>query len=124
LADLALDTLPYNAHSTGIDMLWAGVPFVTCRGETFAGRVGASLLRAVRLDALVTDTLDGYFELALALARDPQRLQAARQQLACDRAKLPLFDMLAFARALEDMFERMHDQALQGTRTALPAEAC
>lgn len=121
LADLALDTLPYNAHSTGIDALWAGVPFVTCLGETFAGRVGASLLRAVRLEELITNSLDDYFDLALALARDPQRLDALRRHLADGRQGFPLFDMRRMAGDLEDMFHRMHDMALSGRREPILA---
>src|SRR6202043_4116500 len=71
LADLFLDTLPCNAHTTASDALWTGLPVLTCLGETFADRVAASLLKAIGLDALITRTLAEYEALALRLARDP-----------------------------------------------------
>jgi len=70
LADLFLDTLPYNAHASACDALWAGVPVLTCKGSTFAGRVGASALKAAGLDELVTDTLADYRHLGMRLAAD------------------------------------------------------
>ena len=79
-ADLFLDTLPYNAHTTASDALWAGVPVLTCTGQSFAGRVGASLLHAAGLPELVTDDLAAYEALALALANDPAQLQIAAAQ--------------------------------------------
>jgi len=107
LADLFLDTLPYNAHTTASDALWAGLPVLTCAGDSFAGRVAGSLLHAVGLPELVTDTLQDYETLALALARDPARLAALRQRLAANRATAPLFDSAAYARAIEAAFIRM-----------------
>ena len=74
LADLFLDTLPHNAHTTTSDALWAGLPVLTCRGTTFAGRVAASLLQAIGLPDLVTRSLDDYEALALRLAREPALL--------------------------------------------------
>src|SRR5204862_4440769 len=74
LADLFLDTLPYNAHATAADALWAGLPVLTQLGEVFAGRVGASLLTAAGLPELITRTPEEYEATALALARDPGRL--------------------------------------------------
>src|SRR5262249_23550831 len=71
LADLFLDTLPYNAHTTASDALWMGLPIVTCKGNTFAGRVAASVLDAAGLPELVTESLEGYEALALRFARDP-----------------------------------------------------
>jgi predicted O-linked N-acetylglucosamine transferase (SPINDLY family) len=106
LADLFLDTLPYNAHGTGSDALWAGLPLVTCTGSTFAGRVGASLLRAVGLDELVTDSLPAYEALALALARDPVRLQALRDRLSGQARSRTLFDSARFTRQLEDGYRQ------------------
>ena len=79
-ADLFLDTLPYNAHTTACDALWAGVPVVTCLGTTFVGRVAASLLKAVGLDELITQSLEDYEALALKLAHDPAYLAALREQ--------------------------------------------
>src|SRR3954454_21102221 len=64
LADLFLDTLPYNAHTTASDALWAGLPVLTCTGDTFAGRVAGSLLRAAGLGELITTSLEEYEALA------------------------------------------------------------
>src|SRR4029077_19044540 len=85
LADLFLDTLPVNAHTTASDALWMGVPVLTCLGATFAGRVAASLLSAVGLEELITQSLDEYESLALSLARDPVRLAEIRAKLARNR---------------------------------------
>ena len=92
LADLCFDTLPYNAHTTGSDALWAGVPLVTCRGQSFAGRVAASLLDAVGLPELVTDSSDAYEALIVGLANDPARLKSLRRKLADNRPSARLFD--------------------------------
>ena len=81
-ADLFLDTLPYGAHTTASDALWTGLPVLTCRGSTFAGRVGASLLHAAGLPELITDSLAEYEALALKLARDRDTLRALKQTLA------------------------------------------
>ncbi|MFG1399387.1 O-linked N-acetylglucosamine transferase, SPINDLY family protein [Roseixanthobacter pseudopolyaromaticivorans] len=107
-ADLVLDTLPYNAHTTASDALWAGVPLVTCAGESFASRVAGSLLHAVGLPELVTHTLAEYEALALALARDPQRLADLRARLAANRANADLFDATRYARGLEAAYARIH----------------
>ncbi|CAO3450238.1 TPR domain protein, putative component of TonB system [Azospirillum argentinense] len=104
LAGLFLDTLPYNAHTTASDALWTGLPVVTCRGRTFAGRVAASLLETVGLPELVTDSLESYEALALDLARDPQRLAGLKARLAAARTASPLFDGDRFARDLEDAY--------------------
>jgi protein O-GlcNAc transferase len=107
LADLFLDTLPYNAHATAADALWAGLPVLTCRGEAFAGRVAASLLHAVGLPELVAETLHDYEGLALALARDPAQLRGLKGKLAQNLPKTPLFDADRFRRAIEDAYLRM-----------------
>ncbi len=104
LADLFLDTLPYNAHTTASDALWTGLPVVACRGATFAGRVAASLLDTVGLPELVTDSPAAYEALALDLARDPGRLVALKARLAAARTASPLFDGDRFARDLEDAY--------------------
>ena len=101
LADLFLDTLPYNVHTTASDALWAGLPLVTCRGETFAGRVAASLLHAIGLPELVAGSLDEYEALALQLATDASRLQSIRRKLAQNRLGYPLFDTDRFRRHIE-----------------------
>jgi len=105
LADLFLDTLPCNAHVTASDALWAGLPVLTCLGNTFSGRVGASLLRALGLPELVTESLPQYEQLAMCLTRDPQRLGALRATLARNRSSAPLFDTARFTRDLEGAFE-------------------
>jgi predicted O-linked N-acetylglucosamine transferase (SPINDLY family) len=116
LADLVLDTLPYNAHTTASDALWAGVPMVTCAGDTFASRVAGSLLHAVGLPELVTGCLDDYAELAADLAADPTRLLALRSRLERHREAAPLFDVPAYTLALEDLFETMWQRHGAGLR--------
>ncbi len=107
LADLFLDTLPCNAHTTASDALWSGVPIVTCAGRSFPARVAASLLHAVGLQELVTDSLAQYEALALRLARDRERLAALRQHLAQGRERLPLFDTPRFCGHLEEAYRQM-----------------
>lgn len=106
-ADLFLDTLPYGAHATAADALLAGLPVLTQLGETFPGRVGASLLTAAGLPELITRTPQEYEATALALARDPFRLKALREKLATNRTSAPLFDMARFTRGLEAAYETM-----------------
>ena len=101
LADLFLDTLPYNAHTTTSDALWAGLPVVTQRGRSFAGRVAASLLSAIGLPELITDSAEAYDALALELARAPARLNQLRTRLAANRLATPLFDTARYTRQLE-----------------------
>jgi predicted O-linked N-acetylglucosamine transferase (SPINDLY family) len=113
-ADLFLDTLPYNAHTTASDALWAGLPLLTCRGSTFAGRVAASLLKAIDLPELVTTSLADYEALAVALARDPARLSGLRQRLAANRLTTPLFDTAAITRQLEAAFTTMVERHRAG----------
>ena len=107
LADLCLDTLPYGGHTTASDALWSGVPLVTCRGATFPGRVGASLLTALGLPELITESLDDYAALALALARDPGRLGALRRRLAGARESSALFDCARYTADLERAYLAM-----------------
>ncbi|MFL9823270.1 tetratricopeptide repeat protein [Rhodoplanes sp. SY1] len=118
LADLFVDTLPYNAHTTASDALWGGLPVVTCEGETFAGRVCASLLRAVGLPELVTGSLADYEATALALAHDPARLAALRARLAENRTTAPLFDTARFARDVETAFAVMWRRWKAGEKPA------
>jgi predicted O-linked N-acetylglucosamine transferase (SPINDLY family) len=108
LADLFLDTLPYNAHTTASDALWAGLPVLTCAGDTFAGRVGGSLLQAVGLGELVTASLEDYEALALRLAGDAGVLTRLRARLAQNRQTFPLFDTERATRNLEAAYWRMH----------------
>ncbi|MGH8802440.1 MAG: tetratricopeptide repeat protein, partial [Casimicrobiaceae bacterium] len=107
-ADLALDTLPYGSHTTGVDALWAGVPLLTCRGTTFAGRVGASLVTAAGLPELVTEDLDRYGARLLELARDPDTLRSMSEALVRGRTSLPLWDTRGFAADFERLLEHAH----------------
>ena len=111
LADLCLDTLPYNAHTTASDALWAGLPVVTCLGETFAGRVAASLLKAIGLDALITHSLAEYEALALRLARDPAHLAALKDRLIRNRDACLLFDTQSATRHIETAYLTMAEIA-------------
>jgi predicted O-linked N-acetylglucosamine transferase (SPINDLY family) len=114
LGDLFLDTLPYNAHATAIDALWAGLPVLTRSGETFAGRVATSLLHAIDLPELVTSSTHDYVELAVALATNPARLRSIRRRLAENRRNAPLFDTAAITRDLEALYRRMHGRSIAG----------
>ena len=114
LADLFLDTLPCNAHTTASDALWAGLPVLTCLGPTFAGRVAASLLTAVGLPELVAPDLAAYEALALQLATDPARLAALRQKLLAQRDSAPLFDTPRFTAHLEKAYLQMVERYHQG----------
>jgi predicted O-linked N-acetylglucosamine transferase (SPINDLY family) len=118
LADLVLDTLPYNAHTTASDALWASVPLVTCPGETFPSRVAGSILRAIGLDELIAADLDGYFDLALELASEPKRLANIKAKLAANRLTTPLFDIEAYTRDLEGLFEIMWRRYRDGDQPA------
>jgi predicted O-linked N-acetylglucosamine transferase (SPINDLY family) len=122
LADLFLDTVPYNGHSTVCDALWAGLPVLTCRGRSFAGRVGASLLRAANLAELIADNLDGYARLALAMAREPARLDGMRQRLSAQRSAGTLFNTAEYCRHFEAALTAMMDRHPRGL-TAAPSKS-
>lgn len=108
LADLFVNTLPYNAHTTAADALGAGLPVLTCEGETFAGRVAASLLRAAELDEMVTQTLAEYEAKALELAHNPEKIKALKDKLG--KATAPLFDVVRFTRDLEAAYAIMSER--------------
>ena len=110
LADLFLDTLPYNAHATAADALLAGLPVLTCKGSTFAGRVAASLLHAAGLPELVTESPDAYETLALKLAGEPAMLAKLKAKLAANRDTHPLFDTARFTRHLEAAYLQMWER--------------
>jgi protein O-GlcNAc transferase len=118
LADLFLDTRPYNAHTTASDALWMGLPLVTCPGHTFASRVAASLLHAIGMPELVTSSLGEYEELACALARDFARLADIKSKLARNRETSPLFDVAQFTRHLESAYTTMWDRQQRGESPA------
>jgi predicted O-linked N-acetylglucosamine transferase (SPINDLY family) len=113
-ADLFLDTLPYNAHTTASDALWAGLPILTCPGETFAGRVAASLLDNVHLPELIAPTPDAYERMAIELAGQPDVHAAVVRKVRDGRLTTPLFDTQAFTRDLEAAFAEMHRRHVAG----------
>ena len=110
-ADLFLDTFPYNAHTTASDALWAGLPVLTLIGQSFAGRVAASLLNAIGLPELITSTQEEYEALAIELATNPQKLLVIKQQLANTRLSAPLFDTPLFTKNLEDAYIKMVEES-------------
>jgi protein O-GlcNAc transferase len=107
-ADLFLDTLPYNAHTTASDALWTGLPLLTRIGQTFAARVAAGLLTAVGLPELITSTPQAYEELAVELATNPDKLATIKQKLANNRLTMPLFDTELFSKHIEAAYTAMY----------------
>lgn len=114
LADLFLDTLPFNAGATASDALWAGVPVLTCSGEAFAARMAGSLLHAVGLPELITDNLEQYEALAFKLATTPAMLAEIRAKLAENRATYPLFNTARFCRHIEAAYITMWERYQRG----------
>jgi predicted O-linked N-acetylglucosamine transferase (SPINDLY family) len=126
LAGLFLDTLPYNAHTTASDALWAGLPLLTQSGDTFAGKVAASLLKAAGLAEMITTSPAAYEALAIALALDPGRLAGIRDTLERNRLVAPLFDTMLYTRHLEAAYEAMihrHRAGLKPEDITIPAGA-
>ena len=113
-ADLYLDTLPYNGHTTASDALWTGLPVLTQIGNTFAGRVAASLLNAIGLTETITSTQQEYASVAIELATHPERLAAIKQKLWHNRLKKPLFDTHLFARHIEAAYIVMYERYQAG----------
>ncbi len=114
LADLFIDTSPYNAHTTASDALWAGLPVLTCIGTTFAGRVAASLLNAVGLPELIAQSPEEYEALAVEMATQPARLAALKAKLAINRTTHPLFDTDRYCRHLETAYLDIWERAQRG----------
>ena len=114
LADLGVDTLPCNAHVTASDALWAGLPLLTCAGDTFASRVAASLLQALNLPELVAESPAEYEGRAIALARSPALLQSIREKLARERSRGSLFDTEQYRRHIEAAYQTMWEMHLRG----------
>lgn len=107
LAGLMLDTLPYNAHTTASDALWAGVPLLTLPGQSFPARVAGSILTALEMPELIVTEAAQYEELAVALATRPDALRAIREKLLAKRVSAPLFDTARFTRNLESAYREM-----------------
>ena len=118
LADIHLDTFPYNAHTTASDALWAGLPVLTLMGQSFASRVAASLLNAIGLPELITHRQEEYESLAIGLANNPERLKALKEKLAHQRLTTPLFDTPQFTKDLEQAYLQM----VQRYQADLPPE--
>jgi predicted O-linked N-acetylglucosamine transferase (SPINDLY family) len=117
-ADLFLDTLPYNAHTTASDALWAGLPVLTCTGTSFAGRVASSLLSTLDLPELIATSVAEYESLAYGLASSPEKLQQIKAKLAKNRLNSPLFNADLMARELESAYLAMYKRFQE----ALPPE--
>jgi predicted O-linked N-acetylglucosamine transferase (SPINDLY family) len=109
-ADLFLDTLPYNAGATASDALWAGLPVLTCMGDSFASRYAASLLFAIGLPELVTETQAEYEALAIELATSPTKLTLIKDKLESNRFTTPLFDTALFTKHIEVAYTKMYER--------------
>ena len=118
LADLFLDTFTYNAHTTASDALWAGLPILTCLGESFASRVAASLLSAIQLPELISITSQEYENKAVDLAKNPEKLKALKDKLNNNIHTTPLFDMPRFTKYLETAYTTIYER----TQTNLPPD--
>jgi predicted O-linked N-acetylglucosamine transferase (SPINDLY family) len=110
LADLFLDTLPYNAGTTASDALWAELPVLTCMGESFASRVAASVLNAIELPELVTNTQEQYEAKAIELATNPAKLRAIKDKLERNRLTTALFDTPRFTKHIEAAYTQMYER--------------
>ena len=110
MADLFLDTYPYNAHTTALDSLKAGVPVLTLKGKSFASRVAASLLNAIGLPELITSTQEEYEVLAIELATHPHKLADIKLKLAKNRLTTPLFDTPLFTKNLEGAYSKIYER--------------
>lgn len=113
-ADLFLDTLPVNAHTTASDALWVGLPLITMSGATFISRVAGSLLHACGLDDLIASSADEYYEKAKALADNPKRLSEIRRFLDANRLNLPLFDAKKYTDGLEKRYVQIWENFVSG----------
>jgi predicted O-linked N-acetylglucosamine transferase (SPINDLY family) len=122
-ADLFLDTLPYNAHTTASDALWAGLPVLTLIGETFAGRVAASLLKAIGVPELIVNSGEDYVNSAVELATNTSEISEIRAKIERSRMTGPLFNTPLFTYHLESAFKTMYDRYQAGlapARIAVP----
>jgi predicted O-linked N-acetylglucosamine transferase (SPINDLY family) len=113
LADLFIDTMPYNAHTTASDALWVGLPFLTLCGETFASRVGASMLNAIELNELITLTEKGFENLAIDLAKNPKKLQQIKNKLNNNKISKPLFNTKLFTKNIEKAYSIIYEKYLK-----------
>jgi predicted O-linked N-acetylglucosamine transferase (SPINDLY family) len=114
LADLFIDTLPYNAHTTASDALWAGLPVLTCMGKSFAARVAGSLLFTMGLPELITHTQADFESKAIAYAKDPVALQKIKLKLVANLPTSPLFNAQLFTQHIEQAYQAMHARHQSG----------
>jgi predicted O-linked N-acetylglucosamine transferase (SPINDLY family) len=114
LADLFLDAFAVNAHATCVDALWAGVPVITCKGNTFATRVASSLLTAIGLPELITTTPEEYTRCIIELVQHPEKYHAIKQKLAVNRTTKPLFNTARFVQHLEKGYQLIWQRYQQG----------
>ena len=119
LADLGLDTFPYNGHTTTSDMLWAGLPLLTLKGDAFQARVSESLLKAAGIEGLVAEDADNFCRMAIDLASSPERIAALKARIEDNRFRAPLFDSARFTAHLEEAYRLMADRARKGLKPAL-----
>ena len=115
-ADLFLDTLPYNAHTTASDSLRMGVPVLTLIGNSFSSRVAASILNALNMPELITNTREQYESLATDLAQDDEKLESIKSKLVKNLPNSALFNSQTFANNLELAFEKMHQRSKSGLK--------
>jgi len=115
LADLFLDTVPCNAHTTASDALWMGLPVLTMQGNTFAGRVASSLINTIGLPELITQSLTEYENLAIEIAKDEETLTALKKKLEYNRIKSPLFDTKRYTKNLESAYLMIYEKYSNGT---------
>ena len=121
VADLFLDTFPFNAGTTANDALWMGLPVLTMSGKSFASRMAGALLTAAGLPELITTDLQAYEDAAVSLATTPAQRKALHQKLAKARDERPLFDSLRFTRALEEEYRKLVDELPVAPDTAVEA---
>lgn len=114
VADLFLDTSPYNAGATASDALWAGLPVLTFMGSSFSARIGASILRAINLPQLIAKSQADYEDLAISLAKNPEKLMEIKRQLARNRSLEPLFNTQLFTKNLELAYEKIYTRSQGG----------
>lgn len=114
IADLFLDTSPFNAGATASDALWVGLPMLTCSGEPFTARMAGSLLNAIGLPELITTTLEAYEHMAIDLATHPEKLALIKRKLAANRLTTPLFDTRRFTKHIEAAYTTMYERHQAG----------
>ena len=110
IANLVLDTLPYNAHTTASDALWVGVPIVTCIGKTFPGRVCASILSAMNMNELITESLSEYESVILDIANNPLKYEKIKNKLRLNCLKNNLFDTREYTKDIESIYSKMYSR--------------